>query len=111
MNKKAVILILSLAVSAADTLLGAHVTDLGNTNAPLSAEVMRDLTEMESRQYIDDEGGFRTQVKQSGQQVRLNLGNEFRKYMVDKEFRDRVNALVEKPPKQIWSDVSILDLS
>ena len=109
MNKKAKIFIFSAAVSVTYTLVGAHVTTRGNStkavinhgsNASRTAaetvNMVLDLNAEQSRQYINDQDGFRSKLK-SGQQVRLNLGNEFEKYMVDKEFGVRVNALVAAP--------------
>ena len=43
-------------------------------------------------------------------QVRLNLGKHFRWYMVNPEQRAEVDALVENPLQQIWSDVTDLIL-
>ena len=67
-----------------------------------------------SRLYIDNEG-YRGQVNKAREMpqitTRLNLGDDFRTYMVDAEFRARVDALVAEPVQQIWSDVTTLDLS
>ena len=123
MNKKAKTFILCLAVSVTDTLVGAHVLARGNrttavinhaSNASQTAaetvNTVLDLNAEQSRQYINDTDGLRAKLK-PGQQVRLNLGDDFKKYMVDNKFRVRVDAFVSGPLKQIWSDVSILDLS
>ena len=74
------------------------------------ARAVLDLNSEDSRRYMNDTDGFRTKVSH-GQPVRLNLGDDFRKYMVDADFRATVDALVKKPLEQIWSDVVDLDLS
>ena len=42
--------------------------------------------------------------------VSLNLGDEFRRYMVDVDFRTLVDSLVEEPHSQVWSDATTVDL-
>ena len=68
-----------------------------------------------SRRYIDNEGGYRDDINRARAMprttTRLNLGKNFRTYMLDAEFRARVDALVAIPVQQIWSDVTTLDLS
>ena len=43
-------------------------------------------------------------------QIRLNLESDFEEYMVDDFFRDLANVVVAEPLKQIWSDVTYLEL-
>ena len=70
-----------------------------------------DLGARDSRRYITDEH-FRAETNPDRQQVRLNLGaDDIRMYMIDAEFRKSIDALVQDPRKQIWSDVLDLNLS
>ena len=73
------------------------------------------LNKEQSRRYIANEDGFQDVVIASRanprKQVRLNLGEDFRKYMVDAEFRATVNDLVENDLEQVWSDVERLNLT
>ena len=74
-----------------------------------------DLNREDSRRYIDNEGDYRDDVNRARAmprtRTRLNLGDNFRSYMEDAEFRARVDALVASPLQQIWSDHRVLDLS
>ena len=67
-----------------------------------------------SRRYIQNESGFRDDADRSRtntrKQVRLNLGCDFREYIVNERFRSRVNALVEVARDQIWSNIEYLNL-
>ena len=67
-----------------------------------------------SRRYIFNVNGFFHRAnctrRNPHKQVRLNLGEDFRQYVVNADFRAHVDKLVENPRKQIWSDVSSLDL-
>ena len=109
----------------ADMLRVAHATAANNVIesisngaihavAPAYADFINkpilDLSSEDSRRKINDKDGFRAKANPS-QQVRLNLEDDFRKYMVDADFRTTVNALVDNPLEQIWSDVVVLDLS
>ena len=62
-----------------------------------------------TRRYIDDVDGFRGQVdsKRSSPRklLRLNLGQDFSRYMTGSEYRDRVDALVENPRTCLVSEV------
>ena len=74
-----------------------------------------DLDRESSRSYIENEGGYRDRVNNARAMprttTRLNLGEDFSTYMLDAEFRARVDALVASPVQQIWSDVTTLNLS
>ena len=73
------------------------------------------LNREHSLQYISNENGFQDEANRRldnpRKQIRLNLGEGFRRYMINAEFRAKVDALVENPLKQVWSDVERLDLS
>ena len=102
MSQRAVTILLSLAVCFADKLRGSHSAVTDNIVETLSNDVVYavaasaakliktkplvDLSAEDSSRYINDEGGFRSKMK-PGHQVRLNLGEDFRKYMVESEFR------------------------
>ena len=42
-----------------------------------------------------------------GQQLLLNLGQDFERYMMDQEFHDHVNSLVDVLLEQIWRDLGL----
>ena len=73
-------------------------------------ESLRSLGPAESLQYINGEPGFRASIDSGGCPLRFNLGDEFRCYMTDAEFRGRVLALVDNNPERVWSDVERLEL-
>ena len=69
------------------------------------------LNRESSRLYINDvDGTFRAEVDATRayprKQLRLNLGNDFEQYMTDVYFRARVDALVDNPETQVWSDLT-----
>ena len=77
---------------------------LFHAELPLNAEF--------SRRFVDEKG-FRELARASrGNQwkklVRLNLGPDFRDYLICSAFYAHVHALVETP---VWSSVRVLDLS
>ena len=86
-----------------------------NSNRFRNAVGFLDLDRELSRSYIYNAGGYRDHVNGARAmphtRTRLNLGEDFRTYMVDAEFRARVDALAASPLQQIWSDVTRLDLS
>ena len=113
MNQQTVVSLLSLAACLADTVLGSQAAVTNNIIASIrndaihtstTTQTILDLSSEDSRRYINDEDGFRTKVN-PGQRVRLNLADDFREYMVDADFRSTVNALVDNPLEQIWSDM------
>ena len=77
-------------------------------------QVVLSLPAVLTRDYIADLPTVRENINalvaNPVKQIRLNLGRDFRKYMVNGEFRAAVNALVDKPLKQVWSDVEDLNL-
>ena len=73
------------------------------------------LNREHSRRYINDvDETFRAEVGATRtsprQQLRLNLGNDFEQYLTDADFRARVDALVDNPSTQVWSDLTTFQL-
>ena len=72
------------------------------------------LNRKQSRRYISNEDGFQAVVNATRdnprKQIRLNLGEDFRKYLVNAEFRATVNSLVDNHLEQVWSDLDTLCL-
>ena len=72
------------------------------------------LNRVFSRRYIYDEE-FRQIANatrsNARQRIRLNLGEDFREYMTNSDYRAHIDVLVANPCAQIWSDVDSLDLS
>ena len=72
------------------------------------------LNRKQSRRYIANEDGFQAVVNATRdnprKQIRLNLGEDFRKYLVNAEFRATVNSLVDNHLEQVWSDLDTLCL-
>ena len=73
------------------------------------------LNAKESRRYIDESSEFHQRVNRfyanARQHVRLNLGDDFAEYLTNADFHARIDALVEDPLEQIWSDVEYLNLA
>ena len=73
------------------------------------------LNEETTRRYIANEDGFQDQVNRTRdnprKQVRLNLGENFREYIINPEFRANIDNLVDNPLEQIYSDVEELNLA
>ena len=90
-------------------------TSVGETSTRLRHLALLPLNREYSRRYIYDQNGFRAEanrkLRNPRQQVRLNLGIDFRRYMVDADFRAQIETLVDQPDEQIWSDVETLELS
>ena len=82
---------------------------------PVRDARIRNFNQEQSERYISNLRGFRTDQNLTmidpSRQVRLNLGEDFREYMIDSDLQRRVDALVEDPRTQIWSDVQTLSLS
>ena len=78
-------------------------------------DTMLPLNRKFSRMYILNEDDIRAKTKLARKtpqkQIRLNLGEDFREYMVDADFRAHVDVLVDNPVEQVWSDVVILFLN
>ena len=85
------------------------------TAGPVRDAPIRNFTEEQSERYISNLGGFRDRenltMANPRQQVRLNLGEAFRRYLLDPRFRTEVDGLVSDSRTQIYSDVRALDLS
>ena len=62
------------------------------------------LNEDLTQQYINNVE-YRNSVNQgaaaAGIDVRLNLGNQFERYVLDKKYRDTIDSLVQDPETQI----------
>ena len=67
-----------------------------------------DLDRESSQKYIANEAGFRAEVNPDSNPIRVNLGEDFGKYMVDVEFRASIDSLPGL--EQVWSDISRLNL-
>ena len=109
------LLSLSFALLACLLFTNAHCIQVSIQKQPQ----WPNLSQKESIEYIHDRTNaniftrvfrwFRYPNNRS--EVRLNLGADFRKYILDASFRRTVNAFVNNPATQIWSDVKELDLS
>ena len=96
-------------------------TDLGLLGAStrirqaVLLDAMLPLNRRYSFLYINNEKGFRDEANgrraNLRKRVRLNLGQEFREYMLNAELRTTVDALVDSPLHQIWSDMETLELA
>ena len=96
------------------TELSFHASS-SRLNRLLRRDAMLPLNREYSRRYIANEGCIRDEAickrRNLRNQVRLNLGSDFKKYLIKADFRARVDALVETPAEQIWSDIQLLDLT
>jgi hypothetical protein len=62
------------------------------------------LNKRSTQKYIDNvkfRNSFNERAGSRGR-VRLNLGGEYERYIVNGNYRDRINRLVENPETQIW---------
>ena len=80
----------------------------------LRPDAMLPLNAEYSLRFITNDASFCSEAhrtrKSLRKQVRLNLGERFREYMVNGDVCRGLDALVEIPRSQVWSNVRILDL-
>ena len=82
---------------------------LGNIREQITLSLSADIT----RTYFADlnvRANINALLANPRKQLRVNLGNDFREYMLNPHFRANVDNLVENPLIQVWSDVEELDL-
>ena len=84
--------------------------DLSTPNTLSDLSMFR-LTRDISKDYIADPNVFAGLLANPRKEIRLNLGDDFKKYMLNAAFRATVDDLVDKPLEQVWSDVEKLWLS
>ena len=85
--------------------------NLRATTKKFSRSVPLPLNKPCTQEYINN-AEFRISVNRAAgfpRRIRLNLGEQGHRYVLDETYRSEVDKLVENPETQIWSDLTELD--